>query len=126
MFGDALGHPRLAENGLLVRSRRQLPRAGGRRSHFRIDVHIDNARATIANRLRDDVAEIVTARNGDSIGAARACPRREVGVVALPSWPLLALVDRGAELTASEHAVLDIANGGPSEVVPNHPDARQA
>ena len=51
--------PRLAEHRFLERRRRQLPRAGGWRTHFGVDVHVDHARPAIAHGLRHRVAEIL-------------------------------------------------------------------
>src|SRR5690606_28820022 len=101
----------------------QLPGAGGWRSHFTVHMHVDHAGPVVTDCLLEGAAQVLATRYRDAIGTAGAGPGGKIRVVGLAH--VLAAVERGTELTATEHAVLDVANSGPGEVVPHHPDAGQ-
>ncbi len=117
------GDPRLAEYGFLERNWGQLPGARGRRTHVGVDVHVDDARSVILDRLLKRTAQIFALRHGDAISAAGTCPGRKIGVVGLAA--ALSLIKGSAMFAAVEKSVLDVANRTSGKVIPDHPDAGQ-
>ena len=75
--------PARSEHRLLVRRRRQLPGAGGRRAHVGVDVHVEQERLVGCNRVLQRALEVLRLGDGQRIDAAGLGPAGEVGVVGL-------------------------------------------
>ena len=115
----ALRPPRRAEHRLFGRDRRQLPGAGAGRADVGVDVHVDQRRLAGGDGLRQHAGEILRAGDGVARDAGGLGPGGEVRVVG----PAVgALVEAGAVLAPVEIGVLQVADRGPGEVVPHHPD----
>src|SRR5207237_7938946 len=108
-----------AEDRLLVRDRRQRPRAGAGRPDVRVDVHVDEARLAELHRMLERSFELLRARDREALHARRARPGREVRVVRLALRPL---IEGSAVLAPVEVRVLQVADRRPGEVVPHNPD----
>src|SRR5262249_17497390 len=64
---------------------------------------------------------VLAFRDRHTVGTTGARPGREIRIV----WFLI-FKKRGAEFASAEHSNLDVPDRRPAEVVPDHPDARQA
>ena len=82
-------------------------------------MHVDHARTLVLDGAFNGPFEILRLGHSDAICTAGSRPRGKVGIILLTGLPS---VKRSADFSAIEQAVLQIANGTPSEVVPHDPD----
>src|SRR4029450_2213280 len=95
-----------------------MPGAGCGRPYFSVDVHVEQERSVGCHGVLEGALEVLRFGNGHGVDAAGLGPAGEVGIVGLV---IGTGVEHGAELAAAEHADLDVADGHPTEVVPDHP-----
>src|SRR5690348_12200350 len=84
-------------------------------------MHVEEKGLVCRNGVFERAAKILRACDGERVDAAGSGPDREIGIVRLL---IGALMKHGAMLAAAEHSELNVADGDPAEIVPNHPNHR--
>src|SRR5215510_14025260 len=114
-----IGHIALAEHRLFVRRRRQLPGASRWRPYLGVDVYVENKGLVRLNRVLECALKILRPGHGYGVDTGCTRPRSKVGIV---RFVIGSFLEHRTVLPATEHSELDVANGNPSEVIPDQPD----
>src|SRR5215472_3805603 len=84
-------------------------------------MNVQKKRLVRRDGMFERAAEILRSRHCERIDAGRLCPSREIRIVRLLVGTLM---KHRAMLAAAKHAELNVANGDPAKIVPDHPDDR--
>src|SRR5690625_3147854 len=104
---------------------RELPCSRCGRPHLGVDMHINDAWASISYRRLHGGRQVLTTGHCHAISTAGARPRRKIRVIALATRPLFSLIEASTELTTIKQAVLEVSYCTPGEVVPHNPYTRK-